>query len=86
MKFVKRQFAKIIDKFWRPKPFNDFDDMMFAIEDTWLAELVQKNEEVRANRISALIDERDKLKSQKKKHTHIQAEIVKLRAEQLRSA
>lgn len=86
MKFVKRQFAKIIDKFWRPKPFNDFDDMMFAMEDTWLTELTQKNEEVRDNRISALIDERDKLKAQKKKHSHIQAEIAKLRAEQLRGA
>ncbi len=85
MKFVKHQFAKIIDKFWRPKPINDFEDMMFAMEDTWLAELVQKNEEVRANRISVLIDERDKLKAQKKKHSHIQAEITKLRAEQLRA-
>lgn len=83
MKFVKRQFAKIIDKFWRPKPFNDFDDMMFCVGDLWLQDLARENEKVRADRIAVLIDERDKLKAQKKKTSHIQAEIVKLRAEQL---
>lgn len=85
MKFVKRQFAKIIDKFWRPKPFLD-DEMIFAMEDAWLTELVQKNEKLREERIAVLTEERDALKRSKKRYSHIQAEIVKLRAEQLRSA
>lgn len=78
MKFVKRQFAKIIDKFWRPRA--DFDWLQFDYD--IMAGPASINEE----RINVLIAERDKLRKAKKKHSHIQKEIESLRAEQLRSA
>lgn len=77
MKFVKHQFAKIIDKFWRPRA--DFDWLQFDYE------LMVGKHSITDERINVLIAEREKLRKSKKKHSHIQKEIEKLRAEQLRS-
>ncbi len=78
MKFVKRQFAKIIDKFWRPRA--DFDWLQFEYD------IMAGSASINEERINVLIAERDKLRKAKKRHSHIQAEIEKLRAEQSRSA
>lgn len=76
MKFVKRQFAKIIDKFWRPRA--DFDWLQYEYD------AMVDVDRMNADLIDNLIAERDRLKKAKKRHSHIQAEIEKLRAEQLR--
>lgn len=78
MKFVKRQFAKIIDKFWRPR--TDFDWLQYEYD------AMVDVDRMNADLIDNLIAERDRLKKAKKRHLHIQAEIEKLRAEQLRGA
>lgn len=76
MKFVKRQFAKIIDKFWRPR--TDFDWLQFEYD------IMAGSASINEERINVLIAERNARKRDKKKHSHIQAEIESLRAEQLR--
>lgn len=77
MKFVKRQFAKIIDKFWRPR--TDFDWLQFEYD------VMVDVDRMNADLIDNLIAERDRLKKAKKRHSHIKKEIEKLRAEQLRA-
>lgn len=77
MKFVKRQFAKIIEKFWRPRA--DFDWLQYEYD------VMVEVDRMNADLIDNLIAERDRLKKAKKRHSHIQAEIEKLRAEQLRA-
>lgn len=83
MKFVKRQFAKIIDKFWRPKPINDFDDMMFCVGDLWLEDLARENEKILDERLDLLLAQRRLLKERKKRFRHLDQEITELRCKQL---
>jgi len=75
MKFVKRQFAKIIDKFWRPRTEFDWVQLHY--------DLMVSVDSINQERIELLMQERDKAIRQKKKHRHIQAEIESLRTQQL---
>ncbi len=80
---VSRKFKTWIKQLWEPKTDLGWDDITMESNDPWLLGLIKHNEQVR-ERVNALIAERDKLKAQKKKHSHIQAEIESLRTEQLR--
>lgn len=77
-----RKFKTWIKRFWEPR--HDFETGCFDATDLWLAELAQEHDKLREDRIRMLTVERDRLKLQKRKFLHIQAEIESLRTEQLR--
>lgn len=79
-----RKFKTWIKRLWEPK--YDFEMACLDATDMWLAELAKDHDRLREDRIRVLMDERDRLKIQKKRTSHLQAEIESLRAEQLRSA
>lgn len=87
MKFVKRQFAKIIARFWRHKPINELDLILMGNEHNWLDDLARVTvENTREEQLSELIAKRDRLRKAKKRFSHIQADIEKIRTQQLRGA
>jgi hypothetical protein len=79
---VSRKFKTWIKQLWEPR--HDFETPCFDATDLWLAELAQEHDKLREDRIRMLTVERDRLKLQKRKFLHIQAEIESLRTEQLR--
>lgn len=70
---ASRKFKTWISALWSPKP--KFD---------WLQNEYDLMGDPGSAEMAALIEKREKLKSQKKRHTHIQAEIENLRNRQLR--
>lgn len=70
---ASRKFKTWISALWAPKP--NFD---------WLQNEYDLMGDPGSAEMAALIEKREKLKSQKKRHTHIQAEIENLRNRHLR--
>jgi len=70
--------SRIIDRFWRPRKQIDWLETDYALHD-----LERLTDDVNRQRLAVLITERDKLRSRKKRFSHIQAEIEQLKTMQI---